>query len=176
MEKRLKAIKRKREDPVFNEFEASLEDLRFRKTYCEEVEEKQKKKASSTLQTSSSSSVSDHPSATSTSSSRIPSSNTKTICDLPSEILAKLFGYLIDPRDLLRAARVNKRWNESAFQPKYWKTICPIQWARGDWSFQLSDPLGEGQASLRTGNSSLASSTESLNSLPVEPALSLIHI
>ena len=38
-EKSLTAIKRKREDDVFDEFQFSIQDLRFRKSYCQEVEE-----------------------------------------------------------------------------------------------------------------------------------------
>lgn len=166
LEKRLKAIKRKRDDPVFDEFEASLEDLRFRKTYCEEVEEKQRASTASASsgEAASTSSICCSP------AEQPPVPGQKSISDLPEEILVRLFEYINDPRELLRAARVNKRWNQVVFTPRLWRTICPIQWAKGDWSFQVSDAVEErrfGNNSLRTASSSLASSTESLNSLPV---------
>ena len=104
-----------------------------------------------------------------------PGPGQKSISDLPSEILVKVFGFFTDPRDLLRAARVGQRWNKMAFTPELWKTVCPIQWSKGHWSLHCQADDEEGlpqhQRSLRTGNSSLASSTESLNSLPPSSAV-----
>lgn len=125
-EKCLKAIKRKRHDDVFDEFEFSIDDLRFRKSYCQEVEEYSKKMriAKNALASSSDTSENLH--------DNVERAFGTGFSQLPSEIILMIFRYLCK-RDLLRSAQVCKDWRSIAFNPCLWKSLQPSRWVRGQW-------------------------------------------
>ncbi|XP_033746571.1 F-box/LRR-repeat protein 5-like [Pecten maximus] len=56
------------------------------------------------------------------------------IDNLPEELMLKIFSHL-NPRQLCSCAQVSQRWNELATDGSLWKTILPVQWSMGQWSF-----------------------------------------
>ncbi|XP_060082201.1 F-box/LRR-repeat protein 5-like [Ylistrum balloti] len=58
----------------------------------------------------------------------------KGIDTLPEELMLKVFSHL-DPRQLCRCAQVSQRWNALSIDGSLWKTILPVQWSMGQWSF-----------------------------------------
>ncbi|XP_021343919.1 F-box/LRR-repeat protein 5-like [Mizuhopecten yessoensis] len=58
----------------------------------------------------------------------------KGIDTLPEELMLKIFSHL-NPRELSHCAQVSQRWNELATDGSLWKTILPVQWSIGQWSF-----------------------------------------
>ena len=186
-EKSLKAVKRKRStddyDDVLgivqsaNEFEFSLEQIKFRKTYCEEVDEmtgvSAKKAKNDDTKRRGNESRTTAEALKEESPAPGPGASTSAPTDvghafhsalLPDEIMIKILG-LLGPKDLLRLARTNHGFHRLVFTPKLWRRVLPTQWARGNWSFQpevfADDRKGEPSSSL----ASLASSTDSLNSV-----------
>lgn len=75
---------------------------------------------------------------------------------LPSEMVVQVFSYL-GPRDLTRCARVSKRWNVLAYSPELWRSVYPVNWARGFNDFAHRDPYTlmademEEKMKIRTG-------------------------
>ncbi|KAG7514547.1 F-box/LRR-repeat protein 5 [Solea senegalensis] len=61
------------------------------------------------------------------------------ICQLPTEILLRLFRYL-SPQDLCRCSQVCSSWSELAVTGSLWRHLYPVHWARGDY---CSGPPGE---------------------------------
>ena len=181
-EKSLKAVKRKRSTDDYDdvlgivksasEFEFSLEQIKFRKTYCEEVDEMtavsaKKAKNDDTKRGE------NEPRGAVALKDESPGASTSAPIDvghafhsalLPDEIMIKILG-LLGPKDLLRLARTNHGFHRLVFTPKLWRRVLPTQWARGNWSFLpevfADDRKGEPSSSL----ASLASSTDSLNSV-----------
>ncbi len=189
-EKSLKAaVKRKRGNDGDlpgggNEFEFTLDQIRFRKTYCQEVDEifsavsakkakgdrhdddldsKEAKFSSSPPQTRAKAkkrAETDPHASTSSSTAGIGFSP----LPIPDEIVMNILSRL-GPRDLLRTAQASKKLHALAFTPSLWRRILPTQWAKGNWSFD-PEPQEE-KKSAGAGDSalaSLASSTDSLNS------------
>ena len=83
---------------------------------------------------------------------------------LPDEIMIKILGQL-GPKDLLRLARTNHDFHRLVFTPKLWRRVFPTQWARGIWSFQPEVFADDRKGDASSSFASLASSTESLNSV-----------
>lgn len=183
-EKSLKAVKRKRStedyDDVLgivksaNEFEFSLEQIKFRKTYCEEVDEmtgvsakkaknddtKERQNEPRTTETLKEDSPA--PGASTSASTEVGHTFHSTL--LPDEIMIKILGQL-GPKDLLRLARTNHDFHRLVFTPKLWRRVFPTQWARGIWSFQPEVFADDRKGDASSSFASLASSTESLNSV-----------
>jgi len=82
----------------------------------------------------------------------------------PDEIMIKILGQL-GPKDLLRLARTNHDFHRLVFTPKLWRRVFPTQWARGIWSFQPEVFADDRKGDASSSFASLASSTESLNSV-----------
>eukprot|EP00096_Caligus_rogercresseyi_P015300 TRINITY_DN7754_c0_g1_i1.p1 TRINITY_DN7754_c0_g1~~TRINITY_DN7754_c0_g1_i1.p1 ORF type:complete len:412 (+),score=161.23 TRINITY_DN7754_c0_g1_i1:614-1849(+) len=119
-EKSLKLVKRKREhtddeDDYIAEIAASkLDTLRFRRSYCEEVNDFFGRSFTSSV-------------------------NDCVLENLPNEILLRVFGYL-SPRDLLLVcSRVSRRWNRLYTSPALWANVFPVMWSRGHWSFTYDE-------------------------------------
>jgi len=182
-EKSLKAVKRKRSTDDYDdvlgivksasEFEFSLEQIKFRKTYCEEVDEMtavsaKKAKNDDTKRRE------NEPRGAVALKDESPGASTSAPIDvghafhsalLPDEIMIKILG-LLGPKDLLRLARTSHGFHRLVFTPKLWRRVLPTQWARGKWSFQpevVADDHRKGEPT--SSLASLASSTDSLNSL-----------
>ncbi|CAL4138085.1 unnamed protein product, partial [Meganyctiphanes norvegica] len=51
---------------------------------------------------------------------------------LPPELLCEIFSYL-NPPDMGHCAQVCWTWNAAVYSPALWKSLYPIQWARGIW-------------------------------------------
>lgn len=161
-EKSLKALKRRRQDEVFDEFDFSLEDLRFRKTYCQEVSDHVKKQMEEEEESKKK-------------MMKMMKMKMKCIDDLPEEVTIMVLSHL-SPRDLLACAAVSRRWRRIAYSSVFWQALYPTQWARGQWSFDYIPPELKEAADddysntlllTRSSSSSLvslASSTESLDS------------
>ena len=141
-EKSLKALKRKRTDKS-NDLDFSLEDLRFRKSYCQEVNDFLKGKQpqvapnddeviakKSKISTGEVSVSEDKNDADSTKIQK--QTLAKTISDLPNEILIIIFSYL-GPRSMVACGGVNARWRNIAYFSVFWKALYPTQWARGTY-------------------------------------------
>ena len=139
-EKSLKALKRKRTDKS-NELDFSLEDLRFRKSYCQEVNDFLKGKQSQISPNDdeviakkskiSTGEVSVNEDKTDAASANVQKQTLKkTINDLPNEILIVIFSYL-GPRSMVACGGVNARWRNIAYFSVFWKALYPTQWARG---------------------------------------------
>eukprot|EP00094_Tigriopus_californicus_P002281 TCALIF_02202-PA protein Name:"Similar to Fbxl5 F-box/LRR-repeat protein 5 (Mus musculus)" AED:0.08 eAED:0.08 QI:0/0/0/1/1/1/3/0/526 len=90
-----KAIKRKREEDVYDQFGASLEELRFRKTYCQEVDDFYQTE----IPCSSSSNV--PPSSTQVKAVKVEHTYGLNLEQLPSELVVAILVYL-GPKDLIR--------------------------------------------------------------------------
>ena len=188
-EKSLKAVKRKRStdedeyDDVLgivksaNEFEFSLEQIKFRKTYCEEVDEMtgvsaKKAKNDGAQQRVTVETAEEEPPVASTSEptdvAAEENNATSHFEGLPDEIMIRILA-LLGPRDLLRLARTNHAFHRLVFTPKLWRRVLPTQWARGHWSFQpeflAADDRGAAKGDTNSSLASLASSTDSLNSV-----------
>ena len=183
-EKSLKAVKRKRSTEDYDdvlgivksasEFEFSLEQIKFRKTYCEEVDEKTRQlakkarnddtKPQGTEPETTQASKEESPPPTASTSAPADAGYDIHSALLPDEIMLKILQWL-GPKDLLRLARTNRNYHRLVFTPKLWRRVLPTQWARGNWSFQpevvADDRRGEAPSCL----ASLASSTDSLNSV-----------
>ena len=183
-EKSLKAVKRKRSTEDYDdvlgivksasEFEFSLEQIKFRKTYCEEVDEKTRQLAKKARNDDAKPQGSEpETKQASKEESPPPTASTSAPADagydihsalLPDEIMLKILQWL-GPKDLLQLARTNRNYHRLVFTPKLWRRVLPTQWARGNWSFQpevvADDRRGEAPSCL----ASLASSTDSLNSV-----------
>ncbi len=56
------------------------------------------------------------------------------VSGLPSEILLQIFSYL-NPKELGHCAQVSSHWNAMALDGSLWKSLYPVRWAQGDWSF-----------------------------------------
>lgn len=152
-----KATKRKREEDVFDNFDASFDSLRFRKSYCQEVNDFYTPPESAVIDQNENSKAS-----TSSSSSCALSSSLATVHDLPGEVVAHILTFLDDPRDLLRSSAVCRSWNDLVtLTSALWPSLRPTQWARGVWTFKRVEPDSAAMAAILTSNS-LASSTESL--------------
>ena len=55
------------------------------------------------------------------------------ICQIPDEILLRLFTYYLNPHDLFHSCiRVNQQWKNIIQDRSIWKIVNPINWARGD--------------------------------------------
>jgi len=159
-EKSLKALKRKRSDvDKSEELGIDMDDLRFKKSYCQEVKVFFGAKESSS---SSAISIDEHETVVASKKSKLailssnsssedqPSPSTKTgiptttpdsgssgpltIEDLPEELLVVIFS-LLNPKALLACGAINHRWRKVAFSSVFWKALYPTQWARGQWSF-----------------------------------------
>ena len=186
-EKSLKAVKRKRStdeddyDDVLgivksaNEFEFSLEQIKFRKTYCEEVDEMtgvsaKKPKNDEAKRRVTVETAEEKPPVASTSEPTDVAEESNATCHfvLPDEIMIRILAFL-GPQDLLRLARTNHTFHRLVFTPKLWRRILPTQWARGVWSFQpevlAADDRGAAKGDANSSLASLASSTDSLNSV-----------
>lgn len=174
-EKSLKALKRKRPgNDKSGELGFTLEDLRFKKTYCQEVNELKEAKARklsgeegpscSTKQSKDSNGEVVAKKSKLAEELKEDSKKTCKINDLPEEILVLIFSHL-SPKSLLACGAVNQRWRSVAFSPVFWRALYPTQWARGQWSFDRlaahDDDLAY-FADLPSAASSLASSVESL--------------
>lgn len=60
------------------------------------------------------------------------------MCQLPNEILLKLFRSYLNPYDLLTSCiRVNRQWKDLIEDQIIWKIVNPINWARGFLFFHL---------------------------------------
>ncbi|CAL4138088.1 unnamed protein product, partial [Meganyctiphanes norvegica] len=51
---------------------------------------------------------------------------------LPPELLCEIFSYL-NPPDMGHCAQVCWTWNAAVYSPALWKSLYPIQWARGQY-------------------------------------------
>ncbi len=141
-EKSLQAMKRKRPDDIFDKtVDVDISDLRFRKSYCQEVNDHLKKQKTDEDNDGCAAEV---------------RPQTVTIAHLPHEVMESVFEYLT-PRELLKAAAVSSVWYKLAVQPKFWHRILPTQWCRGDWSFA--------NHSLELSAPDSKSSSESLDSV-----------
>lgn len=147
-----KAIKRKREEDVYDQFGASLEELRFRKTYCQEVDDFYQ------TEIPSSSSSNMPPSSTQVKAIKVDFPHGLSLEQLPSELLVSILNHL-NARDLLRFGQVSKRCQQLAMSPRFWGTLLPTQWARGEWSFAYVEPKAKDMVL-----NGLTVSSESLNS------------
>ena len=168
-EKSLKALKRKRSpEQRREELDFSLEDLRFRKSYCEEVNDflKNSKKSLSNQEGPEKHDHDDQ--ETVAKKSKLSKSTVCYIDKIPEELLVSIFSNL-GPRALLNCGAVNKRWKRVAYSSVFWKAIYPTQWARGQWSFDLIAPDLKSDedfmlaTNLSSASSSLYSSVESLS-------------
>ena len=167
-EKSLKALKRKRSDiDKSQELDFSLEDLRFKKSYCQEVSDFLKKKEDNAAP------------AFSKDGGEVAAKKSKLSLDqssvldcyidrLPKEILEQIFSHL-SPKSLIACGSVNNKWRQLAYSPIFWKALYPTQWARGQWSFDFiapdlksNDDMLATFSSLSSVSSSLSSSVESL--------------
>ncbi|CAF1471297.1 unnamed protein product [Rotaria magnacalcarata] len=64
------------------------------------------------------------------------------ISQLPDEIVLRIFKLYLNPYDLFHSCiRVSKQWKYIIKDKTIWKTINPINWARGQWNSSL--PLEE---------------------------------
>ena len=159
-EKSLKALKRKRPTDKSNELDFSIEDLRFKKSYCQEVNDFLTNKKTpqsprpknddatndcSEVLSKKSKIISEETTETSAKKSKISTEETtensilvpeqqilfsKSINDLPEEILIFIFSHL-NPRSLVACGAANRRWRNLAFSSVFWKALYPTQWARG---------------------------------------------
>ena len=151
-EKSLKALKRKHEkeqtDPELNNF--SLEDLRFKKSYCQEVNDFLKNK----------------PTEHSAGPPAVKKTKVTLETDLspfeklPEEILVVIFSHL-SPKSLINCGAVSQRWQKVAFSSVFWRALYPTQWARGQWSFDYLALDLNTELDLSSNSSSLASSLSS---------------
>jgi len=182
-EKSLKALKRKRSDagdkPSQQEqqLDFSLEDLRFGKSYCQEVSDFLKKNSIPQEGGGASCSSSgikldqdqDEDGEIAAKKSKLSSLSQPCYIDqIPEELLVSIFSNL-DPRALINCGAVNKRWRQVAYSSVFWKAMYPTQWARGQWSFdfiapdlKFDDEMMANMSSLSSASSSLSSSVESL--------------
>ena len=172
-EKSLKALKRKRSDDKSHELDFSLEDLRFKKSYCQEVSDFLKKKtlgvdAAPSCSSSKDGEIAAKKSKLSVDLPVMASGKPCYIDELPKEILEQIFSHL-SPKSLIACGSVNKKWWQVAYSPIFWKALYPTQWARGQWSFDFmapdlksNDDMLATFSSLSSVSSSLSSSVESL--------------
>ena len=64
-----------------------------------------------------------------------------SIGQLPNELLLRLFKYYLTPLDLLQSSiRVNRLWKSLVHDSTIWKTVNPINWARGRLSSSIVLP------------------------------------
>lgn len=176
-EKSLKALKRKSTVQP-QDLDFGLEDLQFRKSYCQEVNDHLKKQTDDSGQLHKGE---DAAAAVVAKKSKLgeeddvtPSSSSEGIFhwktstqDLPEEILVLIFS-LLGPKALLASASVNRRWRIVVFSSVFWRALYPTQWARGQWSFDYIPPDLKALSTFSTlssTSSSLASSNESLDSV-----------
>lgn len=152
---------------------------RFRKSYCQEVNERLREEDSngttSTGGTVASAAISTTPpAATSASSSSLSAEAKKRRTEeaeevltrpLPKEVLEKILLLLDSPRDISAAAAVSHGWHDAALGCGHWRHLLPSQWARGQWSFREVRPTeAEVGAILRT----FGESSESLVGVGME--------
>uniref|UniRef100_A0A0K2UHQ8 F-box domain-containing protein n=1 Tax=Lepeophtheirus salmonis TaxID=72036 RepID=A0A0K2UHQ8_LEPSM len=120
-EKSLKLVKRKRkfdEDEYIAEIaSAKMDHLRFRRSYCEEVNDFFGK--------------------------RFTSAAVLRFEDLPNEIVIRIFGYLSPYHLISSCSRVSRKWNRLCVTPNIWRNLYPVMWARGHWSFHFDETLIE---------------------------------
>lgn len=124
-EKSLKTLKRKCSEEVFDNLDVSLDDLRFRKSYCQEVNDffgistpAPPTEAPPTPSASSSSSSSQVPAEEPT--------GPAPILRLPDEIMVHVFRFM-NPRQLVMCSAVCRHWNGLAYTPALWQQIYPSQ-------------------------------------------------
>ena len=175
-EKSLKALKRKRSDaggkPQQEQLDFSLEDLRFRKSYCQEVSDFLKKNSPQEGASCSTSGIQldqdQDEGEIAAKKSKLSSLQPCYIDQIPEELLVLIFSNL-GPQALINCGAVNKRWRQVAYSSVFWKAMYPTQWARGQWSFDFiapdlksDDELMANMSSLSSVSSSLSSSIESL--------------
>ncbi len=177
-EKSLKALplKRKRVEEK-EDLGLDFDDLRFKKSYCQEVNEFFKNKGG---ESSKSTKEKDLEEAVVAKKSKlvVPGDNDQdaescsqraSIEDLPEELLVVIFSHMC-PRSLMACAGVNRRWRKVAFSSVFWRALYPTQWARGQWSFdyipldlKADESLLGSFSGASSAVSSLSSSVESLS-------------
>ncbi|KAJ8301442.1 hypothetical protein KUTeg_020429 [Tegillarca granosa] len=54
---------------------------------------------------------------------------------IPDEVMLNVFQYL-NPKELITCAQVSHHWNNLALDGSLWKTFCPVQWSKGEWTFR----------------------------------------
>lgn len=168
-EKSLKALKRKRpEDSGKPELDLTLDDLRFKKSYCQEVSDFLKKDPDTGTSNEPEEEVVAKKSKTEVDTTETAPDPATNFTSLPEEILVLIFSHL-SPRELLSCGGVNRLCRKIVFSSVFWKALYPTQWARGIWSFdyipvdpRAEEQLLEGLSKSSSAASSLSSSIESL--------------
>ena len=59
--------------------------------------------------------------------------------NLPEELLYRIFGFLVDPRDHVRAGQACKRWYQLSKSAEFWRCLPLSQWERRVWSWSSVD-------------------------------------